>query len=218
MTEPNARSERVRRDVVAALEAVLDTRGQGPKLRRIFEHSQVPMVMADARRRFVEVNHPAGLWLRLGRHKMRAFAIGDLPPAHPDDVTEQAWSGLLEARLAAGSDPVYACDSIRLDLVYCGFAHILPGLHLIAFAPADWPAPELDAITDDRPDASASLTPREIEVLALSADGLNGPGVARELSISPATVRTHLANLYRKLGVGSRAAAVAKAMRLGVIR
>jgi two-component system nitrate/nitrite response regulator NarL len=66
-------------------------------------------------------------------------------------------------------------------------------------------------------DPSASLTPREIEVLALAADGLSGPNIAQELFVRPATVSTHFENTYAKLNVRNRAAAVAKAMRLGVI-
>jgi ATP/maltotriose-dependent transcriptional regulator MalT len=108
-------------------------------------------------------------------------------------------------------------DGSRLDLVYCGQAHALPGLHLIAFAPADWPEHELDPIEDDRLDASASLTPREAEVLALAAEGHSGPDLAQELSLSPGTINTHFKNIYEKLDVRTRAAAVAKAMRLGVI-
>ena len=53
--------------------------------------------------------------------------------------------------------------------------------------------------------------------MALAAQGLNGPAIADELVVSPATVRTHFGNIYEKLGVGSRSAAVAKAMRLGLI-
>jgi DNA-binding CsgD family transcriptional regulator len=218
MTEPKARSEHVRRNVAAAIEAVLGARGHVPRLRQIFEHSRVPMLMADTRHRFVEVNDPARLWLRLSRQEMRTFATGDLTPAHPDAAIEQPWSGLLDAGLTPGRDHVRDGDSSGLDLVYCGVAHIPPGLHLIAFAPADRSAPELDAITDHRPDASAPLTPRQIEVLALAADGLNGPDIARKLLISRATVRSHLANIYEKLGVGNRGAAVAKAIRLGVIQ
>jgi DNA-binding NarL/FixJ family response regulator len=130
---------------------------------------------------------------------------------------EQAWARLLDAGRNAGRYPVYGGAGIRLDLVYCGLAHALPGLHLIAFAPADWPEHEFDAISDERPDASASLTPREIEVLTLAADGLNVPELAEHLVLGSATVRTHFKNIYAKLGVRNRAAAVAKAMRLGFI-
>jgi LuxR family maltose regulon positive regulatory protein len=54
-------------------------------------------------------------------------------------------------------------------------------------------------------------------VLALAADGLSGPELAHALVLSVTTVNTHFKNIYVKLGVRNRAAAVAKAMRLGVI-
>jgi PAS domain S-box-containing protein len=61
------------------------------------------------------------------------------------------------------------------------------------------------------------LTAREIEVLQLAADGHSGPRIAERLVISPATVKTHFENVYAKLGVPDRAAAVAEVLRRGVI-
>lgn len=61
------------------------------------------------------------------------------------------------------------------------------------------------------------LTPREGEILVLIADGLSAPSIAERLVLSPATVRTHLQHLYDKLGVSDRAAAVAEAMRRGML-
>jgi ATP/maltotriose-dependent transcriptional regulator MalT len=72
-------------------------------------------------------------------------------------------------------------------------------------------------IEDDGRVLSPSLTPREIEVLTLAADGLSGPELAEALVLSPATIRTHFKNIYAKLDVRNRSAAVAKAMRLGII-
>jgi DNA-binding CsgD family transcriptional regulator len=63
----------------------------------------------------------------------------------------------------------------------------------------------------------ALLTPRERDVLQLAADGLTTPTIAQRLSVSRATVRTHFGNIYIKLDVRSRAGAVAKGMRLGLI-
>jgi len=63
----------------------------------------------------------------------------------------------------------------------------------------------------------APLTARELEVIELVADGASAPAIAQELVLSNATVRTHLRNIYSKLDVSDRAAAVAKAMRLGLI-
>jgi DNA-binding NarL/FixJ family response regulator len=62
------------------------------------------------------------------------------------------------------------------------------------------------------------LSARELEVLGLAADGLTGPQIAERLFVSPTTVKTHFEHIYEKLGVGDRAAAVAHALRTGLIR
>ena len=61
------------------------------------------------------------------------------------------------------------------------------------------------------------LTKRETGVLRLAAEGFSGPGIAEELVLSPHTVRKHFEHIYEKLGVGDRAAAVAHAIRTGLI-
>ena len=66
---------------------------------------------------------------------------------------------------------------------------------------------------DDRP----VLTVREREVLALMAEGLSGPQIAERLIVALPTVKSHQARLYEKLGVSERAAAVAEAMRRGLL-
>ncbi|WP_445166065.1 response regulator transcription factor [Mycolicibacterium sp. Dal123E01] len=57
------------------------------------------------------------------------------------------------------------------------------------------------------------LTPRERETVQMIAEGLSVPQMAKRLHLSPTTVRTHVQNLYEKLGVSDRGAAVAEAMR-----
>ena len=63
-----------------------------------------------------------------------------------------------------------------------------------------------------------ALTRREIEVLALVADGLSNRAIAARLHLTEGTVKSHLARCYTKLGVDSRTAAVATATDLGLIR
>jgi DNA-binding CsgD family transcriptional regulator len=128
-----------------------------------------------------------------------------------------AWARLLGTGCVAGRCQVAGRDGSPRDIIYRGLAHVRPGLQLIAFAPADWLEDGLDATDADRPDPSASLTAREIEVLELTADGRSGPELAQALVLSPSTVSTHFKNIYEKLDVRTRAAAVAKAMRLRVI-
>ena len=62
-----------------------------------------------------------------------------------------------------------------------------------------------------------SLTPRELEVLNLVALGLSNDAIARELFLSRATVKSHLAHTYDKLGVQSRTEAIATARRQGLL-
>jgi DNA-binding NarL/FixJ family response regulator len=59
----------------------------------------------------------------------------------------------------------------------------------------------------------SNLTPRESEVLRLLAEGLTQHEIAAHLTISPKTVGTHIEHVLRKLGVHSRAQAVARALR-----
>jgi DNA-binding NarL/FixJ family response regulator len=68
-------------------------------------------------------------------------------------------------------------------------------------------------------DAGASaLTPRELEVLQLLAEGLTNQQVGSRLGLSARTVKTHVQNLLVKLDVPDRTGAVARAFRLGLIR
>ena len=67
------------------------------------------------------------------------------------------------------------------------------------------------------PGEEPELSEREREILVLIAEGRSTPEIGARLHLSPATVKTHLQNLYNKLGVSERAAAVAEAMRRGLL-
>ena len=72
------------------------------------------------------------------------------------------------------------------------------------------------------PDAAVSeavtvLTPRELDVLKLVAQGLSNPNIAQRLVLSEHTVHRHLANILRKLNLSSRAAAAAWAARTELV-
>jgi len=62
-----------------------------------------------------------------------------------------------------------------------------------------------------------TLSSREREVLGLIASGHTIPAMAKQLFLAPSTVKTHVQRLYEKLGVGDRGAAVAEAMRRGLL-
>ena len=62
------------------------------------------------------------------------------------------------------------------------------------------------------------MTEREVEVLELLADGLGNRELAKALFVSEATVKSHLSHIYGKLGVDTRAGAVAAAIEQRIIR
>ena len=62
-----------------------------------------------------------------------------------------------------------------------------------------------------------SLSPREIEVLRLVAEGATNSVAARRLMVSETTIKTHLVHIYTKLGVRDRASAVATAFQRGLL-
>jgi DNA-binding NarL/FixJ family response regulator len=72
------------------------------------------------------------------------------------------------------------------------------------------------SIEDDRARRSYDLTPRELEIMELLAAGLSQTAIAERLVLSEKTVATHIQHILPKLGVHSRAAAVAFAHREGL--
>jgi len=62
------------------------------------------------------------------------------------------------------------------------------------------------------------LSARQLEILQLAAEGLSGAEIARRLGVSPATIKSHFETIYARYGVPDRVAAVAKALRQGLIR
>lgn len=126
------------------------------------------------------------------------------------DVVYAAIAGGASAYLSKHSTPDEICDVIeavaRGETVIP--AEVQAGLirHIRERA---------QAVEPSRP--RPRLTQREQEVLALIAEGCSAPQIGRRLYLSPATVKTHMKHLYKKLGVSDRAAATAVAMRDGLI-
>ena len=88
-------------------------------------------------------------------------------------------------------------------------------------------AEEADVVVSERviataapatvPREGAALTPRELDVLRLVAQGLGNKEIAAELALSTHTVKYHLASVLAKLGVRSRTEAVSRGIRTGLL-
>lgn len=87
-----------------------------------------------------------------------------------------------------------------------------------ASAPGSFSAPDLaDALRRRMAPQGPQLSPRELEVLGLLADGLSVAELSRNLYISESTTKTHISKVYDKLGAANRAQAIMTALRLGLI-
>jgi predicted ATPase/DNA-binding CsgD family transcriptional regulator len=123
----------------------------------------------------------------------------------------------LEARLASLDRQRLraAMGDEAFESEYAAGRSLDPARVLAALARTD--AAGGQARADDSPEAVTVLTPREVDVLKLVAQGLSNPDIAQRLVLSEHTVHRHLANILRKLSLSSRAAAAAWAVRAGLV-
>ena len=145
----------------------------------------------------------------------------------------------LAARVALAGHTVVepaVVEAGRADLVLAdGDSPVRPGLAVLRMGPggvvpADLTPGQLDAALravavglrvslpeGGEAEARPLLTPRELEILACLGEGLSNKAVARRLGISAHTVKFHLEAVFAKLGASSRADAVARGLRGGLI-
>jgi DNA-binding CsgD family transcriptional regulator len=108
-------------------------------------------------------------------------------------------------------------DKVLADRLAASLAHV-PGLQLVsAGEPADVTVAVSHGVSAPADD-DVSLTPRELEVLALLAEGMSNKAIARRLGISVHTAKFHVGALIDKFDAIGRTDAVAHAARRGVIQ
>lgn len=113
--------------------------------------------------------------------------------------------------IEAGASGYLLKDSSREDL-YDGIRAAARGETVLA------PAVAARLVGRMRTPADDQLSSRELEVLQLVAEGASNSDIAAQLHISQATVKSHLVNIFGKLGVSDRTAAVTAALRRGILR
>jgi DNA-binding NarL/FixJ family response regulator len=117
----------------------------------------------------------------------------------------------IDAALNAGAS-AFVVKTVRPSDVAAVLRQVATGA--VFHAPST-PAPRDSATVDGA--GSPELTGRERVILGAAARGLTNAEISRELFISEHTVKFHLTNLYRKLGVSNRAGAVGYALKHGLV-
>lgn len=160
-------------------------------------------------------------------------AMSELEQAHPDVVLVEPWmrSGdgiafISRISLEHPEIPVIALSRlwdeqhVRESRTAGAVAHLpkttdlndLPALVRQVLAGIELHPPAVSG-----PALRSPLTSREREVLRLAAKGMSNADIAQELFVTEQTVKFHLGNIYRKMGVGNRTEAAHQAMRHGLI-
>lgn len=118
------------------------------------------------------------------------------------------------AAFSAGALGYVVKESARED-IFTAISEVASGHTYMSVAASQALAEQLRrSQTREEPN---ELVSREKEILSLLAEGLTNQQIASQLFIGVATVKTHLRNLYRKLGVSDRAGAVSAGYRRGLI-
>jgi PAS domain S-box-containing protein len=190
----------------------------------IFEHSRLPMSLLDTERRYVAVNDAALAFYGLPREQL----IGSEPgrTLAPDEraVLDAEWDALVSTGEYYGDRVFERADGRHIRIQYAGSASSSNGRWLafsvVLSARVEPDGPELivpDANDHDAAPVRNVLTPREREVVRLVALGAGTRQVAKDLYLSPETIRSHVRNAMSKTGAHTRAQLVAIALAGGLI-
>jgi two-component system response regulator DegU len=101
-----------------------------------------------------------------------------------------------------------------IKLVYKGEAYIQPQLAYKVIKKFAY----LDELLKEKETSPVELSPRQLEVLKLVAEGLPNKSIASALNIGEKTVKTHLRLIFRKFDITSRSQAVAQAMKYNILK
>ena len=144
---------------------------------------------------------------RLTRIRPRPAMIALLPPAHDHDVSYLRAMGVNAVALRAVEPEELG---LAIDAAMKGGQYVAPALH--AALAGGVKLPPLDDGTDEL------LTSREREVLVLLAEGRTNRDIASTLSVTLATVKSHLVHIYAKLEATNRNEALGRAVSLGLLQ
>lgn len=151
--------------------------------------------------------------------EIRALAVESYRAALAGERTRYAFTSYGH-RYSVDAVPVRGPEN-RIDLVMAVAtperSSASASAHSQGWAEGGQAAPRRRTSVGSATAAAPALTPREVEVLDLASHGLSYSEIAERLVVTPATIKTHLAHVYSKFNVSDKAAAVAAALRHGII-
>jgi DNA-binding CsgD family transcriptional regulator len=188
---------------------------QADQVQLISQTALDALVVVDDRRRFVRVNRSATRLYRTPAAKLLSCRLDDFSPSEHEGILEDLWAKFQSDGTQWGHYELMRGDGSRTMVEYRACWDFAEGEHLIAIREIAGRAGLEGELWARR--ARMGLSPRELQVLQLVAEGKPAPEIGELLFVSPGTVKTHLKNIYGKLGARDRASAVAEALRRGLI-
>jgi PAS domain S-box-containing protein len=182
------------------------------RVRVLFRLSFDALALVDDDRHYLDASPAAEELFGTSVDDIVSRRIDDFTPTSQRAVLHGLWAELERRGALSGPYEMLRADGTRTLIEFRAEREFEPGRHLIAAREivAGLPAART-------PHERVRLTPREREILQLAADGGTTRDIADILILSAGTVKTHFEHIYAKLEVGDRAAAVARALRCGLI-
>ena len=140
---------------------------------------------------------------------LRVLLVG----SHPDRARLRAKLGSAAVEIVAEFSTLAAARAADLDYD----AITIAGDSTTSASPIDDGGRKTRSWLDDNDEPQEALTPREVQVLELLAEGLPNKAIAARLNISDQTVKFHVSAICGKLGAANRTDAVRRAVRRGLI-
>ena len=183
----------------------------------LFARSKTAMLLADDERNYVEANQAACEMLGLSRDEILELKIEDLSAPELRDQAPEMFAAFLADGVQAGPFELISPSGRRVPVSYSATANVMPNVHLSVLIPETEADTELDEANPKHEDVpeGAELTDREREVLTLLALGETNQTIAKQLNLSPETIRAHTRSARDRLGARSRSHALVLAMRQG---
>jgi PAS domain S-box-containing protein len=198
-----------------------DGRPDGPltshQLKTLYRTAFDGLFLVDDARRIVYANEPAAQLLGVPAEKVVGRNLGDFSPPELKPALERIWADFERHGAVQGPYEVLRGDGSRRLIEYRATRNFGPGQHVFAARAITAPHVNVAGVRVVMQQTTASLSPREREVLQLAAWGNSTLRIAEILSLGHATVKTHFEHAYDKLGTRDRVSAVAECLRRGLI-
>lgn len=181
-----------------------------------FRQSKNAMALLDENRCHVDVNGAHLGLLGYQRGALIGRPASELVLGGPL-LSASEWRAALRQKQFTGVVDLVCADATLVRVEFAGHPELVTGEEMVLVVALRTTRGSRALRGPDVTPEGGSLSPRELEVIRLIADGFSSPEIARELHVSHNTIRTHARNSMTKLGARSRAQLIAKSLGEGLL-